>query len=201
MSSQSFGRSSVALRITRCSGETIGIVAPAKGTRRTAAGIASCSASWAKKRWTGGPSSSSPASAASTSGRARPTKTLTSMSDRTRLGVVAERDAPREAHLLVLGEFALVMLQVDPQRSKGVLDRRQTFRRDEDVDVDVDRRPRLAVIGKADRAADRVLDLGVGQRPVDRQDLLREPMRCVSLGPHRGPNPRRGIALHELTVP
>lgn len=53
------------------------------------------------------------------------------------------------------------------------VDLRRAFDRDEEVDVDVDRRSWLAVVGEGEGAADRVGDLGRVEGAMDGYDLLR----------------------------
>lgn len=127
MSSQSLGRSNIALQTARCSGERIGIVVSANGTSRAAL------------------------------------------------------------------EGGDVDSDIDPERGEGVANLRPALGRDEDVDVDVDRGPRLGVVGEGEGAADRVRDAGGAQRRVDRDHLLRQ---------RGGASPRRaGLApIHPVAA-
>ena len=85
---------------------------------------------------------------------------------------------------------------VDAERRERIEDLLPALGRDEDIEVDVDRRPRLRVVGESERAADRVWDLRHPQRFVDRDDLLGK--RVAGSGDRRSESNRaaeiRGLA-------
>ena len=119
MSSQSFGRSNIALQTVRCSGARIGIVVPANGTRR-----------------------SSP----------RHLRVERVVGEEEVDGVAV----PPESDLAVALECLLVDLDIDTERAQRIADLLPALGGDEDVDIHVDGRARLRVVGERERAADRV---------------------------------------------
>ena len=72
---------------------------------------------------------------------------------------------------------------VDAERNECIDDLLPALGRDEHVEVDVDRRPRLGVVGEGQRPSDRVGDLRTRRRFVDRDDLVGERrLVCVARG-------------------